>query len=383
MEPRIQYTRTSDGVYIAFWTLGEGATPLVLMPPLAWSNIALEWEVGGLQKWYRRLAASRMLVRFDTRGMGRSQRGLEDYSQEGFVADLEAVAARLGLERFDLVGFGGPSQVAILFAARHLQKVQRLVLWGPLVNAREAVGGAGRQQALLALAERDWDLFVESWTHAELAWKRGHAAHEWADFMRASIERGDFLRMWPRITEFDVEGVLPQVEAHTLIIEPPSGSFTHQSTEVASQIPRAELVRLGPGLPALYEHEEGMRLVEEFLGYEDLRERPATPSGTAIIFFADIADSTALTERLGDKAFREKARHLDASLRKIIREHSGTCIDAKTLGDGVLATFASAAQAIEAALACGQRATRPACRCTLGCMRAMSSARRTTSSAAR
>jgi class 3 adenylate cyclase len=77
-------------------------------------------------------------------------------------------------------------------------------------------------------------------------------------------------------------------------------------------------------------------------------------SGTAVILFADIAESTALTERLGDVPFRGKARELDGALRAIIGRHSGTCIDAKTLGDGVLATFASAAKAIEAALGCAR-----------------------------
>jgi class 3 adenylate cyclase len=75
-------------------------------------------------------------------------------------------------------------------------------------------------------------------------------------------------------------------------------------------------------------------------------------SGTAIILFADIADSTGLTERLGDAAFRAKARELDGALRGVIREHAGTAIEGKLLGDGVLAVFTSARQAIEAALAC-------------------------------
>ncbi len=78
------------------------------------------------------------------------------------------------------------------------------------------------------------------------------------------------------------------------------------------------------------------------------------PEGTALILFADIADSTALTERLGDSAFRAKARELDGALRSVIREHSGTPIEGKLLGDGVLAVFTSARQAIEAALSCGR-----------------------------
>jgi len=72
------------------------------------------------------------------------------------------------------------------------------------------------------------------------------------------------------------------------------------------------------------------------------------------ILFADIADSTALTERLGDSAFRGKARELDGALRVAIRERGGTPVEGKLLGDGVLAVFTSARQAIEAALACGR-----------------------------
>jgi len=68
----------------------------------------------------------------------------------------------------------------------------------------------------------------------------------------------------------------------------------------------------------------------------------------------DIADSTALTERLGDAPFREKARDLDATLRTVIREHAGTPIEGKLLGDGVLAVFTSARHALEASLACGK-----------------------------
>jgi class 3 adenylate cyclase len=94
--------------------------------------------------------------------------------------------------------------------------------------------------------------------------------------------------------------------------------------------------------------------VKEFLDEGRAQvDRSDVPSGTAIILFADIADSTALTERLGDAAFRAKARDLDAALRTVIRDHAGTPIEGKLLGDGVLAVFTSARQAIAAALACG------------------------------
>jgi len=75
------------------------------------------------------------------------------------------------------------------------------------------------------------------------------------------------------------------------------------------------------------------------------------PEGTVTIMFADIADSTRLTERLGDAAFRSLARTLDGSVRAIIAETGGVPVEGKLLGDGLMAVFTSARQAIE----CGVR----------------------------
>jgi class 3 adenylate cyclase len=80
-------------------------------------------------------------------------------------------------------------------------------------------------------------------------------------------------------------------------------------------------------------------------------KRVKEPSGTAIILFADIANSTAITEDLGDAAFRDKARDLDEALRRAIASNGGTAIDGKLLGDGVLATFGAAHEAIACAAA--------------------------------
>jgi adenylate cyclase len=93
--------------------------------------------------------------------------------------------------------------------------------------------------------------------------------------------------------------------------------------------------------------------MEEFLDEDEGQDYSATlASGTAVILFADIANSTALTEKLGDATFREQARELDIASRVAIRDNGGTPIEGKLLGDGVLAVFTSASQAIEAALAC-------------------------------
>ncbi len=103
--------------------------PLVQMPLLT-SHIEMEWHLRGFRRWYERMAQHGMVVRYDRRGCGLSERDVTDYSLDAFVSDLEAVVDRLGLESFALMGllFSGP--MAIAYAVRHPERVSRLILWG-------------------------------------------------------------------------------------------------------------------------------------------------------------------------------------------------------------------------------------------------------------
>ena len=83
-----------------------------------------------------------------------------------------------------------------------------------------------------------------------------------------------------------------------------------------------------------------------------LLAKPTLPEGTTVILFLDIADSTALTTKLGDAAYREKERELDTSLRAAITEAGGTPVEGKVLGDGILSVYKSAKDAIDAAQRC-------------------------------
>ena len=177
-----------------------------------------------------------------------------------------------------------------------------------------------------------------------------------AALIRASMGPQELLDFREATRKLDITTLLPQVRARTLIIhaDADQSPLSYARTFVAS-IPDAHLVTVTPNqvssfLPGVLE------ATMKFLGVEAAESHPehdAPASGMTAILFADIVDSTALTERLGDDAFRAKARELDGALRGVIREHAGTAIEGKLLGDGVLAVFTSARQAIEAALACG------------------------------
>jgi class 3 adenylate cyclase len=76
---------------------------------------------------------------------------------------------------------------------------------------------------------------------------------------------------------------------------------------------------------------------------------PNTRTGTATVLFTDLAGSTEARARLGEEAADELSRRHERLLATEISAHRGVVV--KTLGDGVMATFGSAANAVAAAIA--------------------------------
>ena len=70
---------------------------------------------------------------------------------------------------------------------------------------------------------------------------------------------------------------------------------------------------------------------------------------TVTIMFTDIAGSTELQERLGDRKARDLMRAHDDLIRGHTRAHGG--VEVKATGDGFMLTFRSATRAVSAAIA--------------------------------
>ena len=356
MEPRIQYAKTSDGVNIAFWTMGKGM-PLVQMPRLPFSHIQLEWQNPEYRRMFERLAQKRCLVRYDPRGTGLSDREPADLSLDALVKDLVAVVDRLDLERFVLYGIASSAPMAIAYAARYPDRVSHLVLWCAATRGADFSSSA-EFQGMVALIDKDWDMFTNSAARFAYDWADNESARRFAAHIRDSATPEAVKTFYRALEGFDVAGLLSQVTPPTLVIHHRQVPYPglDVSKHLASNLPDARLVVLeGSGLAGfLADHEAVATAIDEFLGEgEEAEVKAELPEGMAVLLFADIVESTALTEQLGDAAFREKARELDASLRAVIRECSGTPVEGKVLGDGVLAVFTSARQAIECALRCG------------------------------
>jgi class 3 adenylate cyclase len=355
MEPHIQYAKTKDGVSIAFWVMGEGR-PLVATWPAAFSNIRAEWQSPEWRRWYESLAEKRRLVRYDRRGAGLSDREDVDLSLDAQLLDLEAVVDRLALQRFALfaVNVGGP--VAVTYAARHPERISHIVFWCSFARMSDFMQSP-RMQALVALIDSDWELYTETMSHVLFGFSEGEQARRFAAVMRESVTPESLRAMTRATGGIDVTDVLAQVKSPALVLHrrgltiPDVGA----ARTLAAGIPDARLAVLegAGGAPWQGDPQAVLDAIDEFLGEGAEAEAAAElPEGMAVLLFADIAESTALTEQLGDAAFRAKARELDTSLRSVIRESGGTPVEGKVLGDGVLAVFTSARQAIDCALRC-------------------------------
>jgi len=350
MEPRIQYVKTSDGVNIAYVMVGEGR-PLVVIPTPCFTHAELSWQMYGVVQ--QPLAAKYHVVTYDSRGSGLSDRTAIDFSIAAMLRDLEAVVERSGFDSFVLASWINAAPIAITFAATYPERVSHLIITDGWASSSDFAESPA-YKAGLPLLNEDWVLFTE--TFAQVLW--ANANPEWgrmfAEFIRACCEPEAMRAAWKAYESYDVAELLPRVTAPTLIIQNKNSRWIpiEIGRRMAAAIPGARLTLIDDITYAPVPN-----LIEEFIAETNAEESakpPSLPSGTAIILFADIVDSTALTERLGDEAFRAKARDLDAALRTVIRDHAGTPIEGKLLGDGVLAVFTSARQAIEATLACAR-----------------------------
>jgi len=352
MEPRIQYAQTKDGVSIAFFTLGEGM-PLVHMPP-PFPHLQLDWETPAFRSWDERLAKRWQLVRYDARGTGLSDRDVTDFSLDAGVRDLEAVVNRLDLERFALWATWLSGLVGIAYAVRHPERVSHLILWNSFARTTDLTGGP-QVQALLQLADSDWEMFTETVAHVAFGWSAGEPARRYAAVIRESITQ-EWLQAYLAAPDIDVTELLPRVRSPTLVLHRREAPFpsVDAARGLASRIPNARLALLegGSGTPALGDSEAVHSAIHEFLGEGEEAAAGAEPTtvGTVrTILFIGVEGSTALTQRLGDAGARDLLREHERMVRDALKSHGGS--EVKTMGDGFMASFSSATKALECAIA--------------------------------
>lgn len=251
LSQNITFCRTGDGVNIAMATVGQGP---VLVKTANWLNhLEHDWESPLWGPFLRRLAGRFKLVRYDGRGNGLSDRDVADISQAGFERDLEAVVEAAGIERFALLALSQGVAAAVAFAARHPDRVSRLVLYGAYAQGRNRRGSS----ADAATAQTVMAMMREGWGQADSAFMRAFSSlyvsdasrtHiQWfADMQRLSTSAEVAARLRVACDDIDVVDMLPQIKVPTLVIHARQDHVApyEQGRLLATRIPGARLVTL-------------------------------------------------------------------------------------------------------------------------------------------
>ncbi len=223
MEQEIRFTTTTDGVRIAYSTMGEGP-PLVKVANWL-SHLEYDLQSPVWRGWYHELARHHTFIRYDERGCGLSDWDVEDFSFEGWVRDLEAVIDALGLERFPLLGISQGGSVGAAYAVRHPERVSHLIFYGTC-----ALGWAKRAtkeqlaegEALMTLTRHGWgrdtpayrqiftSLFVPDANEEEL--------RSFNELQRVSTSPENAVKFLEEFGQIDVSDLLPRITAPTLVM---------------------------------------------------------------------------------------------------------------------------------------------------------------------
>lgn len=140
----VGFCRGHGGVRLAWTVAGEGP------PLLRVGHWLTHLQHDAASPIWRPFLAERhhafRLVRYDQRANGLSERGVADLSLAAFVGDLAAVADAAGLERFVIYATSQGVPVALAYAARHPERVTRLVLHGGYVRGRLIRSDVAREE---------------------------------------------------------------------------------------------------------------------------------------------------------------------------------------------------------------------------------------------
>jgi DNA-binding NarL/FixJ family response regulator len=199
------------------------------------------------------------------------------------VSDLEAVIDQAGLAEVSLLGQYNSCPHVIAYAARHPERVKRMILFAGSARGWNAMS-AKQTQALLSLIEQDWDLFADSAAHQWMGWSSGEAGRAVADGIREAVTPQIARATMQAASAADVTEQLPRVAAPALVLHP--RDMTQIPVEVARSLamdlPRGRLVLLEGARPVLFgeDFDEVVSLVMDFFcdGIEPAEAPPAGPA---------------------------------------------------------------------------------------------------------
>lgn len=313
MDTRLVFATSHDGVRVACGVMGSGYPMLVLPIPLL-SHCRLDVTRRGWRESCERLARRRQIIRIDLRGCGMADRHASTHTFDDYLADIRAIYDVLRLEVADILAFGVRTPVAVRFAARHPERVRRLVLHGVTVGPTAAAGRSMVEPAALDLAAANWQLYVET-----LA-ARGNVGEarisETAAYMHKCCDQVSALAAFKALNATNIEGDVPLLQCPTLVAELESNTLiaSGHAEQFIALAPHAQLVWI-PTDPDLRD-EDLVTAVERFEAEHRVASSNPHEPGDERLTPREVEVLRLLA---GGRSNREIARDLGLSTRTVDR----------------------------------------------------------------
>jgi pimeloyl-ACP methyl ester carboxylesterase/DNA-binding winged helix-turn-helix (wHTH) protein len=259
---QIRFCRAHDGVRIAYAKSGHGP-PLV--KPANWlTHLEFDWNSPVWRHWLSELGSHHTLIRYDERGCGLSDHDAADLSFEAWVADLEAVVDAEQLERFSLLGISQGCAVAIAYAVRHPERVEKLVLYGGYATGRGKRDRTPQQELEATLLV---NLIRVGWGRDNPAFRQVFGTlflpegtpeqFQWFDDLTRTLPMENAIRIRETAHEIDVRELAPRLKVPTLVAHSREDAMIpfELGRQLAALIPGAQFAALDSRNHVLLESE--------------------------------------------------------------------------------------------------------------------------------
>jgi pimeloyl-ACP methyl ester carboxylesterase/DNA-binding CsgD family transcriptional regulator len=252
MKHTVRFCTSPDGIKLAFAISGAG--PPLVMSATWLSHLEHQWRSLAWQPWLEALSSKHTLLRYDSRGCGLSDRDVGEFSFKTLLRDFECVVDAASFERFDLLAtcWGGP--LAIAYAARRPDRVNRLILYGTYALGRlrwaDKPEEVEKARVFLDLTRLGWGqdnhALLQVW--ASSFQPGGTLAHlrSWSEQQRAATSAEMAVRLIRLGWNVDVRDLARRITCPVLIIHPERDAIVpvDEGRLLASIIPDTRFVEL-------------------------------------------------------------------------------------------------------------------------------------------
>jgi pimeloyl-ACP methyl ester carboxylesterase/DNA-binding CsgD family transcriptional regulator len=226
MKHKTQFCTAPDGVKLAYAVGGDG--PPLVMSATWLTHIEFQWRSLAWQPWLEAFSADYELLRYDSRGCGLSDRDPGDLSFEAWIRDFESVVDAAGFQQFSILATcqGGP--VAIEYAARHPERVRKLILFGTYSLGRmrwhDRPKEIEKARVLANLARVGWaqenHALLQVWANAFQPGGTVEHSRSWCDQQRAATSAETAARLLEIGWNVDVREAARKVKCPVLVLHP-------------------------------------------------------------------------------------------------------------------------------------------------------------------